>query len=174
MDRLPAGGEVKLSKQHGVASYNKAPKGAVREWIIQVALNADPGPCVTPPCGASRQHFVHEGVWWRGSHFVLVESGLPRPPAPYDHALHSCDEPRCLNPHHLRWGSNADNVNDRVSRDRTTKGEEVGWARLTEQQVREIRLLKSESSYSTLSALYGVHPQTIAAVCQRRSWGWVE
>ena len=165
---------MKLPKQHGVGSYNKAPKGALREWIIQVALGAAPGPCVIPPFGAGRRQFVHQGVWWRSSHFVLVESGFPRPPAPHNHALHSCDEPGCLNPHHLRWGSNADNVNDRVTRDRTRKGEGVGWARLTEDQVREIRMLKSEFSYPSLSARYGVHPQTIAAICQRRSWRWVE
>ena len=33
-------------------------------------------------------------------------------------ALHSCDNPPCVNPDHLRWGSQADNVADSVKRRR--------------------------------------------------------
>lgn len=32
------------------------------------------------------------------------------------HALHSCDNPPCVNPEHLRWGTNADNIRDRYKR----------------------------------------------------------
>lgn len=35
--------------------------------------------------------------------------------------LHSCDIPRCVNPEHLREGTNADNIRDKVERNRTTK-----------------------------------------------------
>jgi len=34
------------------------------------------------------------------------------------HALHSCDNPPCCNPSHLRWGDPADNAQDKVSRGR--------------------------------------------------------
>lgn len=34
------------------------------------------------------------------------------------YALHSCDNPRCVNPSHLRWGTAADNTNDAVTRKR--------------------------------------------------------
>jgi len=46
------------------------------------------------------------------------------------HILHTCDNPPCVNPTHLRSGTNADNVADKVSRKRhlatcPTCGQEV-------------------------------------------------
>lgn len=59
------------------------------------------------------------------------------------HVLHSCDNPRCCNPAHLRLGTNADNVRDRADRRRgrehQQRGETNPNAKLTDAQVAEIR-----------------------------------
>ena len=51
-------------------------------------------------------------------------------PGPEVKCLHSCDNPPCVNPAHLRWGSDADNVRDRDARGRrdAPKGEANGRA----------------------------------------------
>ncbi|WP_257556500.1 hypothetical protein [Sphingobium sp. CFD-2] len=52
----------------------------------------------------------------KASHVSLEIDGRPRPPKAF--ALHSCDNPPCVNPKHLRWGSNKENMRDMVKRRR--------------------------------------------------------
>lgn len=81
---------------------------------------------------------------------------------------HKCDNPRCCNPAHLIIGTHADNVADRVARDRSAKGSANGRAILVEQQVREI--LGSDLSHRALADSYGVSAETIRAIRRRRIW----
>ncbi len=54
---------------------------------------------------------------------------------------HKCDNPPCCNPDHLEIGTHADNSRDMVIRGRSLHGERNGRARLTDEQVRQIRSL---------------------------------
>lgn len=82
---------------------------------------------------------------------------------------HRCDNPACCNPHHLVVGTHADNVADRVRRQRSAFGEKSGRAKLTERDVREI-LSRPSATLTGLARRYGVHPSTIEAIRYRRSW----
>ena len=55
--------------------------------------------------------------------------------------LHSCDNPKCVNPAHLREGTYLDNITDMINKNRQaiTRGERNGNCKLTELQVVEIR-----------------------------------
>lgn len=57
-------------------------------------------------------------------------------------ALHHCDNPKCCNPHHLYWGTAADNMRDRADRGRANlpdqSGENNGAAKLTNEQLAQI------------------------------------
>lgn len=52
---------------------------------------------------------------------------------------HTCDNTGCVNPNHLLLGSNLDNIADRYERGRSAKGERNGWAKLTSEEVSQIR-----------------------------------
>lgn len=81
---------------------------------------------------------------------------------------HSCDAPACCNPTHLLAGTHADNVRDRMIRNRSARGESSGRARLTESAVRHIR--DSEMQARDLASLYRVSIYTVRAARQRVSW----
>lgn len=52
---------------------------------------------------------------------------------------HTCDNPRCINPQHLIIGTHQDNMADKVTHNRQSKGEAHGSAVLTAENVQYIR-----------------------------------
>lgn len=55
----------------------------------------------------------------RRAHAYALEQREGPPTAEKPLCLHSCDNPVCCNPNHLRWGTQTENVADRVARKRS-------------------------------------------------------
>ena len=85
-------------------------------------------------------------------------------------ALHKCDNPRCVNPHHLYAGTHKDNAIDRATRKPNSYavGANAAKAKLTEDQVISIR--QDERSCYALAKQYGVTPGLISMVKNRKVW----
>lgn len=90
---------------------------------------------------------------------------------------HHCDNPPCCNPRHLFLGSYLDNVRDSMEKGRATDppilcGEECPNAKLTEDQVREIRQCYAlgRISQPQLAHEYGVTQANISSILHRKSW----
>ena len=88
------------------------------------------------------------------------------------HVLHSCDEPKCVNPEHLRTGTNDDNIRDKIERGRCadTKGVKNGNAKLTEDDVREIRVMCGFFNRSEVARMFGVSPSATHEIYHRKKW----
>jgi hypothetical protein len=86
--------------------------------------------------------------------------------------LHSCDNPACCNPAHLRLGTAADNTQDMLERGRAnpSRGAANGKAKLTEQQVQRIRIVGEALPKRRLAALYGVTDVLIGKIIRRELW----
>lgn len=84
---------------------------------------------------------------------------------------HTCDNPPCVNPRHLLMGPPALNVQDMVSRDRHSRGERNGHAKLTRDDVTGIlQMLSTGMPQRGIAEKYGVTPQTITDIKKGRSW----
>lgn len=81
---------------------------------------------------------------------------------------HRCDVPCCVNPDHLKPGTHQDNVDDRTARGRGVVGERSPFARLTREQVRDIRA--STLSKRKLAAIYGVSDTTVYRARTAQTW----
>jgi len=72
----------------------------------------------------------------------------------------------------LRWGTRADNERDKILHDRTNRGQRNGQAKLTPEQVAEIRLLlsKGDMLQRQIGDLFGITRQTVSDIKGGRSW----
>lgn len=81
---------------------------------------------------------------------------------------HSCDNPACINPDHLLPGTKADNSADMAARNRSTHGTKNRHAKLTEAQVRKIRM--RVDSHRSIAKDFGVCHQTVGRIIARKTW----
>ena len=77
--------------------------------------------------------------------------------------LHTCDNPSCINPKHLKAGTWLDNALDREAKGRGNKGKNL--SKLTQEQ--KLHILHSKFDNQTLAEKYGVTHYAIARVRQK-------
>ena len=107
------------------------------------------------------------------THRVILASVLGRSLGPDEVSRHRCNNRPCGNPRHLQPGSRADNAADMVAADRQAYGERSGSAKLTEEQVTEIRRRAPEMGYGKyeyLGRIYGVTGKQIAHIIRGQRW----
>jgi|TARA_R110000764_G_scaffold11470_2_gene34407 hypothetical protein len=88
---------------------------------------------------------------------------------------HICHVPACVNPEHLTFGSHADNMADRGAAGRQAKGVSQGLAKLTEENVIEIRRRYAEGGVTQrkLADEFGVSRRSVYRVVLRKTWAHV-
>jgi hypothetical protein len=103
--------------------------------------------------------------------------------------LHSCDNPNCLNPSHLSYGTHRRNMAEMVERGRSAKGdrhssrlipgsrkgEKNGRSLLTSSHVSEIktRYKPREVAAKQLAQEYKVSVSTIKDILKGKNWSWI-
>lgn len=94
------------------------------------------------------------------------------PPTPEHEAAHSCGKGHegCINPEHLSWKTHAENQADRARHGTDNIGERNPQAKITVQQVREIRALWGSKSQSAIGRLYGISRSTVSLIHARKLW----
>lgn len=93
---------------------------------------------------------------------------------------HKCDNPPCVNPEHLEIGTHRDNMRDMVERGRHgaktcpqsfPRGEKHTNSKLTEDDVREIRILRGFGfTFKELGNIYGICRQSATNIVYKKIW----
>lgn len=100
--------------------------------------------------------------------------------------LHRCDNPSCVNPHHLFLGTIADNNQDCIRKGRNNigdrngsrtmphrvpRGTRVGGSKLTDEQINEIRELYSRGyKQKEIGRRFGVTQSNVSRVLSGETW----
>jgi len=114
----------------------------------------------------------HKASW------IIHRGQIPK----YMHVCHACDNPICTNPDHLWVGTHQQNNDDKMEKGRHKfhlpphkPGSSNGASKLTEDQVREIKILiRSGRSCYGISKDFNVSKQTILRIKNGVNWSHVE
>jgi len=84
---------------------------------------------------------------------------------------HSCDNPPCINPKHLFLGDDLANLSDMAAKDRSCFGERNGQARLTEEDIEEIRALRKAGwKQKDIAIRFGICDPHVSDIIRGKRW----
>lgn len=111
----------------------------------------------------------------RLAHRLAFEDASGRPIPDGLHILHSCDNPACVNPAHLRAGTRSENMQDMDKRGRRVpnglRGETVATSKLKNEQVIALRRdYVAGVALDVIADRYGISEFSIADFINGRSW----
>ena len=79
--------------------------------------------------------------------------------------MHSCDNPKCINPKHLSLGTNKDNTQDMLNKNRGNKGKRSYNTNLSKDQLLEIKqMLINKVNGKYIAEKFNVAPGTISNI----------
>lgn len=109
------------------------------------------------------------------SRLVCKEHRGP-PPTNKHEAAHTCGKGSegCVSRHHVRWATPIENAADKIGHGTSARGEQSWTAKITENDVREIRALTGLVLQRELAEKYNITQSTVSNVQTRRSWAWLD
>lgn len=89
--------------------------------------------------------------------------------------LHTCDNPICCNPDHLKIGTHADNVADKVRKKRHKFGSDCNLATVLDED--KVRLIKQDFkaglSNKNIALKYNIDPTLVSKIKNNHTWSHV-
>lgn len=127
-----------------------------------------------PSCWNVQGHALPNGYVLIGSHpnralahrlaYTLTHGRIPAGMV----VMHSCDNPRCVNPDHLSAGTQRQNIHDSIRKGRYNV---FGIQKLNAAQVREIRAAaRSGEMHKTIAKRFGIARNTVSGIVSRAAW----
>ena len=89
--------------------------------------------------------------------------------------MHICDNTPCVNPSHLRLGTQKDNVRDAFQKKRMvgSSGSKNGRSILLEKDIPKIRQLFNKKTLAQIARDFGISPTTIWEIKNGRKWSHI-
>lgn len=88
-------------------------------------------------------------------------------------ACHKCDNPKCINPDHLFWGTSKDNAQDMIKKGRQADIKLIKrkLSKLSQEDVNKIReLRKNGDSLNSIAAKFNISFQQVSKICLMQRW----
>lgn len=169
---------VRWRKTGSTDAVGFTPIGEPLRFFWETVIPFDGDECLVWPFARSKQGYAmmnFEQKNWVVSRLVLTMTEGAPPHKSMD-AAHSCGkgDHGCVNRRHLRWDTRAGNFADKKLHGTYVRGAEQNGAKLSERDVREIRVLAKHNSRTVIALKFGVSRQTVNDIVWKRTWGWLE
>lgn len=161
------------------ASTSQKPEPAARKnrgtgkglKFIQAALSADTNECIEWPFYRLKKGYgqvgLHTGMALAHRHTCILAHG--EPPSRDAQAAHSCGNPGCINPRHIRWATQVENEADKLAHG--TWDARKGGSKITAETARRIRADRAQGlTYLQLAKRHGTTAANVAQIIRGKSW----
>ena len=164
----------------------RAPNGEPIRFLEEVVLPYRGSDCLNWPYAkdlAGRgQLFVNGKITY--AYRTACEAVNGPPPSPTHEVAHNCGKGHegCCNPRHLRWATKAENEADKLIHGTISRGEQHGAltrgernprAKLSEENVRQIRALATTKLQREIAAMFGITQVMVSQIIRRKSWSHI-
>ena len=155
----------------------RTPPGAPRRYYETVVLPYEGDDCLIWPfnrVGRGYAEFSRDGKK-AYVHREVCEYVHGPAPTPSHQAAHSCGngDTGCVTKRHLRWATPKENNNERKAHGTVPFGENHPSAKLSLEQVLEIKSLLGSMSQSAIGASFGVSQKAISFIARGINWASV-
>ncbi len=168
-----------LWRRHGDPTKRMRPaKGDLFNFLYDVVLAYDGDECLSWPYGKTPRGYGRIRI--DGKHHIVsrlvCEAHNGPPPTPKHQAAHSCGKGHlgCVARQHLSWKTNAENQADRIAHGTAALGQINKMAKLTEDEIREIRALRGTRSQREIGNKFNINQNQVCRIQRRESWGWLD
>ena len=152
----------------------QAPKGEPAAYLRNVVLKYEGKDCLYWPFarGGGGRGQIKQGGRVRSVHRIVCEDVNGPSPSEDHEAAHTCGMGHngCVSPSHLVWKTRVENQADRISHGTDIRGEKNVRAKLTMDNVLDIRANELDLSKRELAIKYGVSQRCIYSVLVGSTW----
>lgn len=158
---------------HGDPKPDLVVAGEPRRWIADLAKQPMKDGCIQWPFFVQGNGY---GTFTIGrktfaAHRWICQAVHGAPPTKAHQAAHSCGNRWCVSPKHLRWATPSENAADKLLHGTDGRGEKNHVAKLTANDVRDIRVrLAAGQTQVSIAALYNVTQANISAIKRGVNW----
>lgn len=147
------------------------------KFAQEVALNHNGNDCLIWPFPHNNMGYGNVSVGGKRvyAHRYICTVINGEPPTEKHHAAHTCGngDKGCVSPLHLEWKTASENAADKVIHGTHKRGMRSHMARLTEDEVREIWVLKGKEAQKSIAKRYKVSAGAIQRIHEQKNWGWL-
>lgn len=142
-----------------------------RKFVIEYVVDEN-------GCFICTSHKVGKRGYPRMNHqlvFRHVYEQMFEPLEPGDLIRHLCDNKLCINPEHLRKGTQLENVRDAIRNGKTPRGSKIGTSKHDELEIYGVKVLieKTNLTNKEIEHITKINKETISAIRTGKQWNHV-